>query len=223
MKLHRQLHISGQGLQVTLSLRQTDLLTLTLTLTPTLGRDRYLSRQMKRLIQFRRYRHVDLYGYDSRKEFTKLWQLAGTGRGPGITEKNRFTSDQIRARLHCYGLLAKELPNYSNIGPGLQGKSSRTLARPSVRIREKIGLVYCDDSPPSYTFVAGTQGAKVFLSTVIEYFKRSKKPEEFKLPLIGSHRITRNHLDMSAEKASVYLTRLAFTCIISRSISRSSL
>ena len=88
MKLHRQLHISSQGLQVTLSLRQTDLLTLTLTLTPTLGRDRYLSRQMKRLIQFRRYRHVDLYGYDSRnKEFTKLWQLAGTGSGPGITGK----------------------------------------------------------------------------------------------------------------------------------------
>jgi hypothetical protein len=54
----------------------------------TLGRDRYLSRQMKRLIQFRRYRHVDLYGYDSRnKEFTKLWQLAGTGSGPGITGK----------------------------------------------------------------------------------------------------------------------------------------
>jgi hypothetical protein len=130
---------------------------------------------MKRLIQFRRYRHVDLYGYDSRKEFTKLWQLAGTGSGPGITEKNRFTSDQIRARLHCYGLQ--------------QGKSSRTFARPPVRIREKIGLVYCDDSPPSYTFVAGKEGAKVFLSTVIEYFKRSKKPEEFKLPLVGSHHI----------------------------------
>ncbi len=30
-------------------------------LTPTLGRDRYLNRQMKRLIQFRCYHHVDLY------------------------------------------------------------------------------------------------------------------------------------------------------------------
>ncbi len=159
---------------------------------------------MKRLIQFRRYRHVVLYGYDTRKEFMKLWQLAGTGSGQGITKKNRFASDQIRARLHCYGVLAKELPNYSNIGSGLQGTSSLTFPSPSVVRTVRIYLVFCNDPPPhSFLFVADKQGAKVFQSTVVEYFKRSTKPEEFKLPLVGSHRETRKHLDMSAEKASV--------------------
>jgi hypothetical protein len=189
MKLHRQLHISSPSLLVILILTQT--LTLVLTLSLTLGRDRYLNKQMKRLIQFRRYRHVVLYGYDTRKEFKKLWQLAGTGSGHGITEKNRFASDQIRARLHCYGVLAKELPNYSNIGSGLQGTSSLTLYFAMIPLHTPFYLL------------RELQGANVFQSTVVEYFKRSIKPEEFKLPLVGSHRETRKHLDISAEKASV--------------------
>jgi hypothetical protein len=76
---------------------------------------------MKKLIMFRRFRHVHLYSYDGREEFKGLWSKAGTGNGPGITEKNRFASDQIRARLYCYAVPSKDMPSYSNIAPGLQG------------------------------------------------------------------------------------------------------
>lgn len=85
------------------------------------ARDRYLTRQMKRLIAFRRYKHVHVYTYDTRTDLKRLWELAGTGTGLGITEKNRVASDQLRVRLHCYGIQAKEMPGYSNIAPGIQG------------------------------------------------------------------------------------------------------
>jgi hypothetical protein len=85
------------------------------------ARDRHLTRQMKRLIAFRRYKNVHVYTYDTRTELKRLWTLAGTGRGSGITEKNRVASDQLRVRLHCYGIQAKDMPGYSNIAPGIQG------------------------------------------------------------------------------------------------------
>ena len=83
------------------------------------ARDRYLNRQMKRLIYFRRYKDVPLYTHETRDAFKDQWNIAG--RGLGITEKNRFASDQLRVRLHCYGVLAKDMPKFSNIPPGIKG------------------------------------------------------------------------------------------------------
>jgi hypothetical protein len=84
------------------------------------ARDRRLTRQMKRLIAFRRYKNVHVYTYDTRTELKRLWTLAGTGRGSGITEKSLLASDQLRVRLHCYGIQAKDMPEYSNIAPGIK-------------------------------------------------------------------------------------------------------
>jgi hypothetical protein len=54
-----------------------------------------------------------------------LWSKAGP-IGVGITEKNRFVSDQLRLRLrlHCCGIPAVSLPNTGNIANGLDGATS---------------------------------------------------------------------------------------------------
>lgn len=125
------------------------------------ARNKFLTRQMRKLINFRCFKGVKLYTHDTRKEFREAWAVAGPPTGRGITEKNRFAADQLRTRLYCYGVSAKSMPNYSNIAPGIGG-------------------------------------AKVFLNTVIEYFARCREPLELVVPLVGSMRTPRKHLDFSA-------------------------
>ena len=77
------------------------------------GRDRWLEGQMKRIILYRRFKDIVLYTHNTRGEFTANWDKAGAATGAGIGEKNRFASDQIRLRLHCYGVSATSVPKYS--------------------------------------------------------------------------------------------------------------
>jgi hypothetical protein len=72
------------------------------------------------LISFRRFKDVPLYTHETRHAFKEQWTVTGGG-GLGITEKNRFASDQLRLRLHCYGVGAKDMPTYSNVPPGIKG------------------------------------------------------------------------------------------------------
>lgn len=60
----------------------------------TAARDAHLSSQMKKLLQFRRYKHLRLYDHVSRDEFRRQWELAGPASGHGITEKNRLVSSK---------------------------------------------------------------------------------------------------------------------------------
>jgi hypothetical protein len=62
------------------------------------GRDKWLGLQMKRLINFRRFKSLRLHLHADREEFKAMWQRAGGATGEGIGEKKRFAGDQIRLR-----------------------------------------------------------------------------------------------------------------------------
>ena len=74
------------------------------------GRDKWLGLQMKRLINFRRFKSLRLYLHADREAFKAMWLTAGGTTGEGIGEKNRFAGDQIRLRMYCYGVSATDLP-----------------------------------------------------------------------------------------------------------------
>ena len=125
------------------------------------GRDKWLHLQMKKIIQYRRFKNVTLYTHLTRKDFIDLWEKAGGTAGEGIGEKNRFATDQLRLRQYCYGISCATMPN------------------------TKVA--------------AGIAGAKLFVNTLLKYFKQTKEAKlQLALPLIGSHRKARRNLDAVA-------------------------
>ena len=48
------------------------------------GRDKWLHLQMKKIIQYRRFKNVTLYTHLTRKDFIDLWEKAGGTAGEGI-------------------------------------------------------------------------------------------------------------------------------------------
>lgn len=103
------------------------------------ARDAWLSLQMKKVINYRRHKHLVLYTHATRVEFQELWNKAGGEQGAGIGEKNRFATDQIRLRLHCYGVSPTTTPCVSGraIGTGISGAKAFLVTLLSYFKREK--------------------------------------------------------------------------------------